>query len=975
LEETGRKLTIGGPITLEVGAETVFSISDVQFANADWGSRPQMATVAEFEAVVRLIPTLFGTPDIALIRLRGVDVLVETNADGLSNTAFGQAGAPEEGGHEDEGPGQIEAPEGGAITIPILRDVLIEDITATIRNAKAGTENVFTLDHLTLAGEGAESPLTLDLEAAFDGLPLIMAGTLGAPAAMQDSGQRWDVDLTGNLAGVDVAATGGIMEPTKGRGFDIALSALGQELADIARKVGVDVPKVGPFEVRAILKGDSDDDLLADDITVNIGAPDFIHITVAGKIASLTKAAGIDLQVGVEGVETGNLSPLADRFAGQTVPDMGPYKIAMRVSGGLERGISVTGLDAALGKTGLILLSAKGGIADALNGAGVDITLAVRSNQIGALSDIAKSYTGQGVPALGPLDVGARLVGDLPMPGRGARKIAVNDLDFALGAEDMIRITAVGGVADVMAQNGITLDVTAKSQELGRLDTLAKTYTGGQGMPNLGPLDLTLSVAGGMDSTLSVPTLALDMGRDQTLHVTASGSVDDALRGSGADLSFSLKSPDLSLLSELAGSPVPSIGPVDVTGVVKAGADAPVTLEPFTAKIGGSDISGSIIADLRDAVPSIVAKLSSQNFDTRDLTGENAGGQKPAAKPASDTAASPDGEQADGDDERVIPADPLPLDALGMVNADIRYTAANLNLAGSQMTNFQLAAALKDARFTIDTLTADVGAGTLDGTISLDGGKTPAPLVIDITGSDMDLGLLGGAAGLKNKLEGPLDLRIDLKGAGNSPREIASGMNGAFSAVIVDSRVRREAVEDAMGANMTRLADVLFGNEGEWVLVNCALVDYSVTDGLMDANALYVDTDVSTVTGDGEIDLKTEELSIGLKPQTGIISIPLLVTGTLASPTVIPDPGKTLLSIGGALLTGGGLTAALAVLSASLPEDHPCMTSAEAAKAEAAEDANKSTGDKVLDAPGDALKGVQGVTDGLSDGINKLFGQ
>jgi hypothetical protein len=228
---------------------------------------------------------------------------------------------------------------------------------------------------------------------------------------------------------------------------------------------------------------------------------------------------------------------------------------------------------------------------------------------------------------------------------------------------------------------------------------------------------------------------------------------------------------------------------------------------------------------------------------------------------------------------------------------------------------------------------------------------------------------------LKDKLEGPLDLRIDLKGEGNSPREIAASLDGEFNAVVVDSRVRRKAVEDAMGANMARLADVLFGNQGEWVVVNCALVDYGVTDGLMEANALYVDTDVSTVTGDGEIDLKTEELSIGLKPQTGVISIPLLVTGTLGSPSVIPDPGQTLLSVGGALLTGGGLTAALAVLSASLPEDHPCMTSAQAAKKEAQEDAGKSAGEKAIEAPGKMLEGAGDAVKGLGDGLNKLLGQ
>lgn len=984
-ERTGRELTIGGPIELDIGAETRLRVTDVAFANADWGSRPQMATVGEFEAVVRLIPTLFGEPDVTRIRLIGVDVLVETNEAGVSNTAFappGRAGGEREERHE--GPREVEAPEGGQITIPILRDVLVEDVTATLRNAQAGTENVFRLERLALAGEGPDAPLTLDMTAAFDELPLLLAGTLGAPAAMLDSGRPWDVDVTGNLAGVDVAATGAILDPTTGRGVDLALSALGEELADVAQKLGIDAPEVGRFEVRAELKGDTDGDLAAENLLIDVGSPAFIHLSVAGRVASAIKASGLDLAVGVEGVEIGNLSPLADRFAGQTVPDLGPFKIDARVSGGLERGVAVTGLDAAMGDAGLILLSAKGGIADAVNASGLDLSVAARSNQIGALSAIAESYTGQGVPALGPLDFGARLVGDLPMAGR-AGKLSVRELDVALGADDLIRLTAQGEIADAMAQSGLAIDVSAKSLEVGALDAVSRQFANGRGVPDLGPLDLQARIAGSMADGLAIQGLDLDFGRAETLKLTAQGSVQNALQGAGADLSFALVSPDLSVLSGVAGASVPAIGPVDVTGALTAGANDPVTLEPFTAKIGGSDLSGSVVADLGGAVPKITGRLSSQRFDTADVTG--GGGQ--AGGGAGDQTAGA-GAGAPAEDGRVIPGDPLPLDGLKAVDADLRYTAQTLIANGSVFDNLQLALALAGGRLSIDTLTADVGAGALDGTMVLDGSVAPAPLAIAVTGEDLDLGALGGAAGLKDKLEGPLDLSIDLKGQGNSPREIAASLNGAFSGVIVDSRVRRQAVEDAMGPGLARLGDLLLGSSGDWVVVDCAVVDYGVENGVMDAKAVYVDTAVSTVTADGQIDLRTEEISMGVQPQAGIVSVPLLVTGTLGDPSVVPDPGKTLLSVGGALLTGGGLTAALAMMTAALPQDHPCIGSAETAQEEAAA-AESSPVEQIVEEPAKALQGVEDAVQGLKDaespqdiedavkgvteGLKGLFGQ
>ncbi len=1069
-EETGRQLTIGGPIELDIGAETVLQLSDVSFANAEWGARPQMATVENFEVALRLMPTIFGTPDITRVRLSGVQVLIERNAEGVTNTEFRKPGADADGERAEEQeaePSAPEAPDGVDLTIPVLRDVRIEDITVVARDHQAGTENTVRINRLTLAGEGPESPLALDLDGSFDDLPLIMAGELGSPATMLDSGRPWPLDVAGNLAGVDVALNGSIMEPTAGRGIDLHATALGQEVATVARKVGVDVPKIGPFEVRADLHGDSDGDLAVENLIVDVGTKEFAHLKVEGRVASATRASGLDLSALVEGTETGRLSALTERFAGQSVPALGAYRLAARVTGGLEKGVSVTGIDAAVGEGETLRATAKGSIADALTAGGLDMTVTAKSGQIARLNALVGPYTDQEIPALGPLDLSARLVGDLPRGGASGGGLAVRELDLALGTPEMIRVTAKGAVgdamkaagldltvsatsneigaldslarqyagqgvpalgaldakaklsgglenglavedvdmalgepslvevrasgavADAMAAKGLDLRLAIKAEEVGRLDSLARTYTGGQGVPEMGPLDLSLTLLGDADGPLGVRNLTLDFGREDTVKLAASGSVEDLLKGAGADLTFRAVSPDLSVLSQAAGTAVPAIGPLDIKGAIRAGADEPVHLKPFTAKIGDSDLSGDVTADLRGDVPDIVASFKAEHLDTADLTGGDAsggaasGGEGNGSAGGGSGSGSADGSGGDGssgggdkaDDGRVIPDDPLPFALLRNLTADISFEAGKLIAQGSEFDDVSLKLTLKDGKLSVDPLKAKVGDGSLDAALTLDGGKSPAPMTLKATGDKLDLGRLGGAAGLREKLEGPLDLAIDLTGEGDSPRAIAGSLNGAFSAVVVDSRVKRRAVEDALGRDMAQLSDVLFGTEGDWVVVNCAVLDYGVENGVMDAKAGFVDTAVSTVTSDGTIDLNTEEVRMGVKPQTGVISIPLLVTGTLVDPSVIPDPGKTLLSVGGALLTGGGLTAALGVLSAALPADHPCMTTAEAAKKEAAEQETKSTGEKALDAPKESLKKLQEGMDGLSDGINKLLGQ
>jgi hypothetical protein len=44
---TGRKLTIAGDIDLEISLSPAIAVEDVRFANADWGSRPELMALTQ----------------------------------------------------------------------------------------------------------------------------------------------------------------------------------------------------------------------------------------------------------------------------------------------------------------------------------------------------------------------------------------------------------------------------------------------------------------------------------------------------------------------------------------------------------------------------------------------------------------------------------------------------------------------------------------------------------------------------------------------------------------------------------------------------------------------------------------------------------------------------------------------------------------------------------------------------------------
>ena len=87
-DATGRKLSLDGEVNLEIGFAPSLVVTDVAFANASWGSQPQMIEVEKLEAQVRLLPLLFKDVQLKRIGLAGVDVLLETDPNGLGNWDF-----------------------------------------------------------------------------------------------------------------------------------------------------------------------------------------------------------------------------------------------------------------------------------------------------------------------------------------------------------------------------------------------------------------------------------------------------------------------------------------------------------------------------------------------------------------------------------------------------------------------------------------------------------------------------------------------------------------------------------------------------------------------------------------------------------------------------------------------------------------------------------------------------------------------
>jgi len=268
---TGRKLTLAGDIYLNLFTlSPSVAIDDVSFANAPWGSRPEMAKIKRLEAQVALLPLLSKRIEVKRFVLVSPDILLETDASGKGNWEFkppaGAAPPPAEG----EKPAAA-APSGLAAQFTI-NEVDIKDGTLTYRDGKTKKTTTVTLDNLSASAESSTSPLTFAVAGAYNNAPFSAKGTVGSLSQIQAPTKPFPIDVEAQAGGAQIKTTGTIAQPMAARGLDLKVSVEGKSLADLAA-FAPGLPAIGPYSLAGHV-GDKGADIIVDGLTAKLGKSD-----------------------------------------------------------------------------------------------------------------------------------------------------------------------------------------------------------------------------------------------------------------------------------------------------------------------------------------------------------------------------------------------------------------------------------------------------------------------------------------------------------------------------------------------------------------------------------------------------------------------------------------------------------------------------------------------------------------------------
>ncbi|MGB8274448.1 MAG: AsmA family protein [Alphaproteobacteria bacterium] len=387
--------------------------------------------------------------------------------------------------------------------------------------------------------------------------------------------------------------------------------------------------------------------------------------------------------------------------------------------------------------------------------------------------------------------------------------------------------------------------------------------------------------------------------------VKLKGTIAKPMEAKGINIDLSVEGKSLADAGALAGASLPKVGPYALAAHV-ADADGGIKVEHLKGTLGKSDLSGDLVL-IQGKKPTVRATFASKLLDLSELAPPSGEG----AKAPSGTGEAKGGAAKDG---RLFSDAPLPLDGLKAANADVKLAADQLVLPnGLALGNVAVTLTLVDGLLTVKPVSADVVNGKVAANVSLDARQPQAGLALDAKANDLDLAEMVKEMKINQKVDGKATFEGSAKGQGASVRAIMAGLNGQTSLSIGEMRVDNTLMKIVMAD----LAKAVVG-QGDASKINCVISRFDIAKGLATSKTLVVDTESVTIRGSGTVNLATEQLDLYLDPSpkaaaVADLAIPVKITGTLASPSVAPDPAALAKKLGSAVTgvagaaTGAGL--------------------------------------------------------------------
>lgn len=226
-----RKVSMGS-VSFELALRPTLSVRDLRIANPPWASRPDFVTAASGEGRLDLVALWKGRVEMRAMRLEGVDLLLERNAQGEGNWLFGTP---------DRGTRRAALPDFGTVS---LTDVRIG------WRPEGGAVDQLRVDSAEATISGGV-PFRIQALADYRQTPMQL--TVEANASLQAAldGEPWRLSVGLRPRGAAVALD--VRLPSIGslEGVELGIEAAGEHLDAWSGVLGRTLPGWGPYRLSA----------------------------------------------------------------------------------------------------------------------------------------------------------------------------------------------------------------------------------------------------------------------------------------------------------------------------------------------------------------------------------------------------------------------------------------------------------------------------------------------------------------------------------------------------------------------------------------------------------------------------------------------------------------------------------------------------------------------------------------------------
>ena len=462
---------------------------------------------------------------------------------------------------------------------------------------------------------------------------------------------------------------------------------------------------------------------------------------------------------------------------------------------------------------------------------------------------------------------------------------------------------ADGAINDLGSLSGVEAKIEVRLDSLSHLTPIAESE-----LPKTGPWKLDVQATSKEINGGPVTISSRLMGEGITTQVNA--TIPDVLASGNINAKLSMDTESLSKFGVLLNKELPDDGPLKVTADISA-QPGEYRVDSFLALLNHA----KILADLSYTLPKesesgraqLVGKMNIQDLDLNELFPPSKEDPEVVAEEVGGTVKTEleDEIEAEPTGKKLFSNEPLAVGWLQDYNIDLKLEADNLTLHTGFTVHGNFAVTLNDGLLKLGPLDFKGGKGGIgEGLIVLDARNPEAKLDIFMDFTDF----------VSPRYGGKFDLDIDLDGSGESMADLMGSLNGQLIAAVNDVELQE--------SSMTKFGAGLFQNMNplgnSTVMLECAVVRLDAVDGLVDfTKKIAAQTTEVTWYGSGEINLKTEELDLGIhpKPRKAISSLTnvglaelIHIGGTLAEPKVgidLKDVAVKYATYGAYISTGG----------------------------------------------------------------------